>query len=149
MKRRDFILLAGAASAGTAAGACAAETRKCPFAGKFALNPATVRGYKLGLKEQVRLAIEAAHTHPRLTAPVPRLLLLALSLILLKLPLSEGPLLYFLEGIIGFVKDMNKNLETLHDPVYFRGEAEGIVVHGLGAEGLVPLGHLPADVPRA
>ena len=32
------------------------------------------------------------------------------------------------EGIIGFVKDMNKKEETLHDPVYFRGEAEGIVV---------------------
>ena len=51
----------------------------------------------------VRLAIEAARTRPRLTAPVPRFLLFVLSLILLKLPLSEGPLLYFLEGVIGFV----------------------------------------------
>ncbi len=32
------------------------------------------------------------------------------------------------EGIIGFVKDINKNEETLHDPVYFKGEADGIVV---------------------
>ena len=32
------------------------------------------------------------------------------------------------DGIIGFVKDLNKNLETLHDVVYFRGESEGISV---------------------
>lgn len=51
----------------------------------------------------LRLAVEAARTRPRLTAPFPRLLFFAVSLILLKLPLSECPLLYFLEGIIGFV----------------------------------------------
>ena len=32
------------------------------------------------------------------------------------------------EGIVGFVKEMNKNEETLHDPVYFKGEADGIQV---------------------
>ena len=32
------------------------------------------------------------------------------------------------DGIIGFVKDLNKNLETLHDVVYFKGESEGISV---------------------
>ena len=32
------------------------------------------------------------------------------------------------DGIVGFVKDLNKNLETIHDVVYFRGESEGIGV---------------------
>lgn len=32
------------------------------------------------------------------------------------------------EGIIGFVKDLNKNSEVLHDVVYFKGEIEGITV---------------------
>lgn len=32
------------------------------------------------------------------------------------------------DGIIGFVKDVNKNTETLHEVVYFSGEAEGIQV---------------------
>lgn len=32
------------------------------------------------------------------------------------------------DGIIGFVKDLNKNLETIHDVVYFKGESEGISV---------------------
>lgn len=32
------------------------------------------------------------------------------------------------DGIVGFVKDMNSNKETLHDPVYFSGEADGITV---------------------
>ncbi len=32
------------------------------------------------------------------------------------------------EGIIGFVKDINKNAEVLHDAVYFKGESEGITV---------------------
>ncbi len=32
------------------------------------------------------------------------------------------------DGIIGFVKDVNKNLETLHDVVYYKGEAEGVYV---------------------
>lgn len=32
------------------------------------------------------------------------------------------------EGIIGFVKDLNKNTEAVHDVVYFQGENEGITV---------------------
>ena len=32
------------------------------------------------------------------------------------------------DGIVGFVKDLNKNLETIHDVVYFSGESEGIGV---------------------
>ncbi len=32
------------------------------------------------------------------------------------------------EGIRGFVKDINKNSETIHDVVYFIGESEGITV---------------------
>ena len=32
------------------------------------------------------------------------------------------------DGIIGFVKDLNKNLETLHDVIYFKGVSEGITV---------------------
>ena len=32
------------------------------------------------------------------------------------------------EGIIGFVKDLNKNNEVLHDVVYFKGEQDGITV---------------------
>ncbi|MCD8230823.1 MAG: DNA gyrase subunit B [Clostridiales bacterium] len=32
------------------------------------------------------------------------------------------------EGIIGFVRDLNKKAETLHEPIYFRGESEGISV---------------------
>lgn len=32
------------------------------------------------------------------------------------------------EGIIGFVRDLNKNLETIHDVIYFRGEGDGIEV---------------------
>ena len=32
------------------------------------------------------------------------------------------------DGIIGFVKDINKNLEVLHDVIYFKGECEGITV---------------------
>ncbi len=32
------------------------------------------------------------------------------------------------DGIIGFVKDLNKKNEVIHDPVYFKGEAEGITV---------------------
>lgn len=30
------------------------------------------------------------------------------------------------EGIIGFIKDMNKSKETIHDVIYFKGECEGI-----------------------
>lgn len=32
------------------------------------------------------------------------------------------------DGIIGFVKDLNKNEEAVHEPVYFKGESEGITV---------------------
>ena len=32
------------------------------------------------------------------------------------------------DGIIGFVKDLNKNLDTIHDVIYFKGESEGITV---------------------
>ena len=32
------------------------------------------------------------------------------------------------DGIRGFVKDLNKNTEVLHDVVYFKGESEGITV---------------------
>ena len=32
------------------------------------------------------------------------------------------------EGIIGFVRDLNKKAEVLHDVVYFKGESEGITV---------------------
>ena len=32
------------------------------------------------------------------------------------------------EGIIGFVKDLNANVEKLHDVIYFKGESEGIEV---------------------
>ncbi len=34
------------------------------------------------------------------------------------------------EGIIGFIKDMNKSKETIHDVIYFKGESEGITVEG-------------------
>ncbi|MBO5657119.1 MAG: DNA topoisomerase IV subunit B, partial [Agathobacter sp.] len=32
------------------------------------------------------------------------------------------------DGIIGFVKDLNKNIETIHDVIYFKGASEGITV---------------------
>ena len=32
------------------------------------------------------------------------------------------------DGIIGFVKDLNKKKEAIHEPVYFKGESEGITV---------------------
>ena len=32
------------------------------------------------------------------------------------------------DGIIGFIKDMNQKKEIIHEPVYFKGEAEGIEV---------------------
>ena len=32
------------------------------------------------------------------------------------------------EGIVGFVKDLNKKVEAVHDVVYFQGEQEGITV---------------------
>ncbi|MBR5337530.1 MAG: DNA gyrase subunit B [Lachnospiraceae bacterium] len=35
------------------------------------------------------------------------------------------------EGIVGFIKDLNKNNEILHDPVYLEGEFEGIQVEAV------------------
>lgn len=32
------------------------------------------------------------------------------------------------DGILGFIKDLNSKKETVHDPVYFKGETEGIEV---------------------
>ncbi|MBP3476478.1 MAG: DNA gyrase subunit B [Lachnospiraceae bacterium] len=32
------------------------------------------------------------------------------------------------EGIVGFIKDMNKSKEAIHDVIYFQGEQEGITV---------------------
>lgn len=34
------------------------------------------------------------------------------------------------DGIVGFIKDMNKTREVLHDVIYFSGESEGITVEG-------------------
>lgn len=34
------------------------------------------------------------------------------------------------EGILGFIRDLNAKKETIHPPVYFKGEAEGIEVEG-------------------
>ncbi len=35
------------------------------------------------------------------------------------------------EGIVGYVKDLNKKKEVLHEPVYFSGECDGITVEGV------------------
>lgn len=32
------------------------------------------------------------------------------------------------KGIVGFIKDMNKSKESIHDVIYFKGESEGITV---------------------
>ena len=32
------------------------------------------------------------------------------------------------EGIVGFIKDMNKSKEIIHDVIYYKGESEGITV---------------------
>ena len=32
------------------------------------------------------------------------------------------------EGIVGFIKDMNKSKETIHEVIYYKGESEGITV---------------------
>lgn len=32
------------------------------------------------------------------------------------------------DGIVGYVKDLNKKKEAIHEPVYFKGESEGITV---------------------
>lgn len=35
------------------------------------------------------------------------------------------------DGLIGFIKDLNSKSEPVHDPVYFKGEAEGIEVEAV------------------
>ena len=35
------------------------------------------------------------------------------------------------DGIIGFIRDLNSKKETLHDPVFFSGESEGIKVEAV------------------
>ena len=35
------------------------------------------------------------------------------------------------DGILGFIKDLNKKKDTLHDPVYFKGTADGIEVEAV------------------
>lgn len=32
------------------------------------------------------------------------------------------------EGIVGFIRDLNKNSDVIHEPVYFKGECDGITV---------------------
>ena len=32
------------------------------------------------------------------------------------------------DGLIGFIKDMNRSKEVMHEPIYFKGESEGITV---------------------
>ena len=32
------------------------------------------------------------------------------------------------EGIVGYIRDMNHSTEALHEPVYLKGEADGIQV---------------------
>ena len=63
VSRRGFMATAGGGL--LAAGCLATDSRTCasgcPRKWRFALNPATVRGYKLDLKEQVRLAIAAGY----------------------------------------------------------------------------------------
>lgn len=60
--RREFLAAAacGALVAGCASGASLAPARAAG-AFRYALNPATIRGYKLSLKEQVRLAVAAGY----------------------------------------------------------------------------------------
>ena len=44
------------------------------------------------------------------------------------------------EGIVGYIRDMNHNTESLHEPVYLKGEADGIQVSFRGGpEGPVSL----------
>ena len=35
------------------------------------------------------------------------------------------------DGLIGFMKDLTKNEETVHDPIYFKGESDGIEVEAV------------------
>ena len=34
------------------------------------------------------------------------------------------------DGLAGFIRDLNRNKEALHDIVCFKGESEGITVEG-------------------
>ncbi len=34
------------------------------------------------------------------------------------------------DGLIGFINDMNRSKETIHEAIYFKGESEGITVEG-------------------
>ena len=54
--RREFLGMSALAFLG---GCCAREAGRAGVRRRYALNPPTVRGYGLSLKEQVRLAIEA------------------------------------------------------------------------------------------
>ncbi len=41
---------------------------------------------------------------------------------------EEEVLFHEPEGILGFIKDLNKNKEAVSEPIYFQGESEGITV---------------------
>ena len=43
---------------------------------------------------------------------------------------AEEEIFHEENGIIGFVEELNKKKEQIHDVIYFKGEAEGIVVEG-------------------
>lgn len=61
--RRDFLATAavGALAAGCASTPASAPATRAPGAFRYALNPATIRPFKLSLKEQVRLCIAAGY----------------------------------------------------------------------------------------
>ncbi len=46
----------------------------------------------------------------------------------LRLEEPEHTIFHEEEGIAGYVKDLDKNSEVLHDPIYFQGKSEGIAV---------------------
>ena len=48
----------------------------------------------------LRLAMDAAEKRALLVRPLPRLLLFALTIAIVKIPIEEGPLLFFLEGLV-------------------------------------------------
>ena len=41
---------------------------------------------------------------------------------------SEEIVFHEPDGIVGFIKDLNKKSECIHEPVYFKGESDGITV---------------------
>lgn len=60
MNRREFLATAGVGALAT--GCCAMKTCGCGRGDfRYALNPATIRGYKCSLREQVRLCVEAGY----------------------------------------------------------------------------------------